>query len=302
MIMKFSSLDINNIEEVYNLFKRNKIESLIPFQYFKKGTLEDKDFDPKLSLILRDNEKSTIIAAFIAIIRVHAAKKICYLKACLVDKNFQRQGIGTRVLKELINRAQSEKCYEISYGNSVPNYWQPGVDLRHTSLYFFLKKHRFHRSKLRQNLTVNLEDLIINPNLERGEFHFERVKNDQFENLVNFVQDFLPERTWAQEVELSFECDPPTTFIAKDKENKIIGWATHSQLFPGSFGPTGVLEKLRGKGIGGELLKWCLWDMKQNYLKQATIMWVVGDTIKYYSKVIDAYIFPVFIPMTYRLS
>ncbi len=302
MNMSYKSLNAENIEDVYALFKRNQIVSLIPSHYFKKGTLEDKDFDPDLTLILRSKEKNLIIAAFIAIIRLNAVKRICYLKACLVDKKFQRQCIGTRMLNELIKRAHSKGANRISYGDSVPNYWQPGVDLRHTSLYFFLKKNRFRTSKMRQNLTVNLEDLSLIPKLENGGYHFERVKQEDFQKLFKFVEEFLPERTWAKEVELSYKLNPPTTFIAKDKQNKIIGWATHSQLFPGSFGPTGVLKNLRGKGIGAELLKWCLWDMQQNHIKKATIMWVVGDTIKYYSKVIDAYIFPVFIPMNYKLS
>ena len=138
MNISYDFLNTENIEEVYALFKRNQIVSLIPFQYFKRRTLEDKDFDPELTLILRSKDTTLIIAALIAIIRLHASRKICYLKACLVDKKFQRRGIGTRMLNELIKRAHAKGANKISYGDSVPNYWQPGLDLRHTSLYFFL--------------------------------------------------------------------------------------------------------------------------------------------------------------------
>lgn len=300
--MHFISLNNDNLIAVYELFKRNKIESLVPLEYFKKGTLQDGGFDSDLTLILESENKQEIIAALIAVIRTINSREYCYLKAFLVDKTSQRQGIGTLMLKELISRARSKGITGISYGDSVPNYWQPGVDLRHTSLYFFLKKHKFRSLRMRQNLTVNLENLKLDPKSRLEGYIFERINKIDFQKLFHFVKTNFPEGTWAEEVALSFIYNPPTTFIAKDSQHSFIGWATHSQLFPGSFGPTGVTIDSRGKGIGAELLKWALWDMKQNHITKATIMWVVGDTIKYYSKVIDAYISPVFIPMTYKLS
>jgi GNAT superfamily N-acetyltransferase len=295
-------LHSDNIEQVYELFKQNKVLSLIPFEYFKKGTLEDNDFDPEFTIICKKKDNTEIIAAFIAIVRSTPLEKVCFLKACLVDKAFQRKGIGTDLLNELISRVSSKGINIISYGDSAPNYWQPGVDLRHTSLYFFLKKNKFRTRKMRQNLTVNLEKMEIKPKKQYGEYSFERIGESDFQNLLNFVKRTFPDGKWAEEVILSFGSQPPATFIAKDAQNEIIGWASHSHLFPGSFGPTGVLLSHRGKGIGTELLKWALWDMKQNNITTATIMWVEGDTIKYYSKSVGAYIFPVFIPMTRKVS
>ena len=300
--MNYIALDSDNLKNVYNLFKRNKIASLIPFEYFKQGTLQDDDFDPELTLIIENKDTREIVAAFIAVIRSTITGKYCYLKACLVDKESQRKGIGTQLLKELFLRARSKGAEILSYGDSGPNYWQPGVDLRHTSLYFFLRKHKFRTLRMRQNLTVNLEKLDIIPKKSYGEYSFTRIGKNNFQNLLNFVKANFPGGTWAEEVALSFQHNPPTTFVAKDTQSKIIGWSSHNQLFPGSFGPTGVLQSLRGKGIGKELLKWALWDMKQNQITTATIMWVVGDIVKYYSKVIDVYIFPVFIPMRKKLS
>jgi predicted N-acetyltransferase YhbS len=123
-----------------------------------------------------------------------------------------------------------------------------------------------------------------------------------FQRLLNFVKKEFPEGTWAEEVRMSLDDELATSFVAKDSYDNIIGWATHSQFFPGSFGPIGVLESLRGQGIGTELLKWSLLDMKRNKINNATIMWVAGNTIKYYSKAVGAYIFPVFVSMRYKLS
>ena len=292
--MDYTHLDLDNIKQVYELFKQNKVLSLIPFEY--------SDFDPEFTLICKTKESNEIIAAFIPIIRSTSLGKVCFLKACLVDKTFQRKGIGTDLLNELISRVSSKGVNMISYGDSVPNYWQPGVDLRHTSLYFFLKKNKFRTKKMRQNLIVNLENMEIKPKKQYGEYSFERIGQSDFQNLFNFVKRTFPEGSWAEEVALSFNSEPPTSFVAKDAQNEIIGWASHSNLFPGSFGPTGVLISQRGKGICTQLLNWALWDMKQNNITKATIMWVVGDTIKYYSKAVGAHIFPVFIPMTRNIS
>jgi GNAT superfamily N-acetyltransferase len=300
--MSYLSLNLDNIKRVYEFIERNEKFYSISFDYFKKGTLDDKDFDPNLTIILENRDTRGILALFIALIRSIDTKKFCYLKVCLVDRNFRRQGLGTQLLDEMISRARERGIEAISYGDSTPNYWQPGVDLRHTSLYFFLKKHSFHSYKMRQNLTVDLETHEIIPRKNYREFSLERIQKEDFQNLFIFVKENFPEGTWAEEVALSLDLVPPTSFVAKDLNGNIIGWSTHSQLFSGSFGPTGVLQSLRGKGIGTELLKWALWDMKRNRIKKATIMWVVGDTVKYYSKAIDAYICPVFIPMRKKLS
>ena len=106
----------------------------------------------------------------------------------------------------------------------------------------------------------------------------------------------------AEEVKISLKLQPPTTFVAKNVKNEIIGWATHSQFFPGSFGPTGVDASLRGKGIGTELFLWCLWDIKQNGFDTCEIMWVEGNTVKFYSKTIGAYISPIFYPMYKKIK
>jgi len=102
---------------------------------------------------------------------------------------------------------------------------------------------------------------------------------------------------------MSFDNDPVTTFIARQKTtHEIVGWATHSAHYTGSFGPTGVLKSIRGGGIGGLLLRWCLYDIKSTFAKDTmTIMWVSGDTAKFYSKATGAVISQSFWVMTKRV-
>lgn len=58
---------------------------------------------------------------------------------------------------------------------------------------------------------------------------------------------------WGDEFTCSFKSIPVTSFIAV-RNDAIVGFATYEATSRGFFGPTGVLESERGKGIGKELL------------------------------------------------
>ncbi|MFX0100054.1 MAG: GNAT family N-acetyltransferase, partial [Candidatus Hodarchaeota archaeon] len=94
--------------------------------------------------------------------------------------------------------------------------------------------------------------------------------------------------------QFSLEEEPYTTFIARNQEGVLIGYASHSIGFEGTFGPTEVEKSERGKGIGGTLLKWCAYDLKEMGISQMVIRWVVGHNIHYYSKSLGARIGQVF--------
>ena len=293
----YRKLSKDNIQSVYQLFENNSRFFSIPFNYFQRGTLEDDGFDQNLSLFLFNLETNEAIAAFIIVKRKEINDNHCFFKGCVVDKQYRRQGLGTEMFFEFIRRAKEKKITQAIYGPSVPEYWQPGVDIRNTNLYFFLKKHGFKSHKPIFNLTVSLNTIKNEPASIKEGYKYERVQPEDFDKTYDFVKQQFPSNTWAVEVKFSFTFNPPTTFIAKDTNNNIVGWATHSQFFPGSFGPTGVKESLRGKGIGTILFLWCLWDIKQKGVDNCEIMWVGGDTVKFYSKVIGAYISPIFYPM-----
>jgi len=58
---------------------------------------------------------------------------------------------------------------------------------------------------------------------------------------------------WGDEFACSFRSFPVTSFVAL-RNDAVVGFATYESTSRGYFGPTGVLESERGKGIGKELL------------------------------------------------
>ncbi len=66
---------------------------------------------------------------------------------------------------------------------------------------------------------------------------------------------------WVSETEAGFSNHPPTVFIAVQDE-QCVGFACHDATMKNFFGPTGVDERLRGRGIGRALLLACLHNMR----------------------------------------
>lgn len=300
---KIVPLTESNIAEVHAMVNENSPFNKYRLDYFIRGTLGDERFRPELSLVLVNSKTGEIMGCLVAVVCDDPPSgKSCVIKVLVVAMQYQRNGYGSLLLAELIERARkilSSKAL-LRYGDSIPSYWQPGVDLRDTSLLFFLQKHNFQKSAFRMNLTYEIPELSHEPMREKNGYLLERLQHKDLEALQVLAKTQFY-RGWDKEIEMSCENDPITTFVAKDSEGNILGWATHSAHFINqveggiaSFGPTGVEKSLRGKGIGGELLRWCMWDMKQNGISKSHIVWVEGDTAKFYAKSLGAYISPVF--------
>jgi hypothetical protein len=63
--------------------------------------------------------------------------------------------------------------------------------------------------------------------------------------------------TWADEITVGFANKPTSVFIAH-REDAILGFGAYECTRRAFFGPTGVLESERGRGIGKVLLLACL--------------------------------------------
>ena len=90
---------------------------------------------------------------------------------------------------------------------------------------------------------------------------------------------------WASETEVSFSYQPLACFIATQNE-AIIGFGCYDSAYRNFFGPTGVEETLRGKGIGKALLLECLLAMKA----QGFAYGIIGGVgpARFYEKAVGA--------------
>lgn len=102
---------------------------------------------------------------------------------------------------------------------------------------------------------------------------------------------------WVSECDVAFARQPAATFIAVEAD-RVIGFACYDATARGIFGPTGVGEAARGKGVGAALLLACLHDM----LAQGYVYGVIGGTgpQDFYTRVCGATAIPDSKPGPYK--
>src|SRR6185295_10485488 len=109
------------------------------------------------------------------------------------------------------------------------------------------------------DLLVNL--LKLPPPEDADGFVVRRAQPFELSTVRRFVsENFSP--NWADEISVGFARQPISVYIATiDRE--LAGFAAYECTRRGFFGPTGVLQSARGKGIGKALLLTCLSSLRE---------------------------------------
>lgn len=102
---------------------------------------------------------------------------------------------------------------------------------------------------------------------------------------------------WASETDVAFSRQPISCFVAT-AGNHLLGFACYDSTGKGFFGPTGVSEAARGKGVGKALLLQSLHSMFQEGYGYA-IIGGVGPA-EFYAQVAGAVVIPDSDPGIYR--
>lgn len=104
---------------------------------------------------------------------------------------------------------------------------------------------------------------------------------------------------WSDELSTAFTRFPVSCFIAYDEnEKKILGFAGYDCTYRNFFGPTGVDEAARGKGIGGALFMRCMEAMRDEGYGYA----IIGSAgpVDFYKKICNATVIEDSVPGIYK--
>jgi GNAT superfamily N-acetyltransferase len=114
--------------------------------------------------------------------------------------------------------------------------------------------------------------------------------------VVKWVRETFGEG-WASETEVAFTNHPTSCHIATH-EGTILGFACYDATCKNFFGPTGVAEAQRKRGIGKALLIACLRDMKAEGYGYA----IIGGAgpVDFYARTVGATPIPNSWPGIYR--
>lgn len=180
-----------------------------------------------------------------------------WLRILAVDRAERGKGIGTALLRD-----SGAKIIAAEPGN----YFTPGV----LDPAFFLR-----RGCVEKAATWNLEVDLAN-------IEGEARRADDADRVLEFIEREFG-RIWRFEAARAFANDPPTIFI-EEHDGEIAGFAAHdaNNRGLGFFGPTGVKKSLRGRGIGGRLVRASLADLRRLGHARAVIPWT--DALEFYAR------------------
>ena len=238
----------------------------------RRTIFDDPDHRGEHGLLLLDGED--IVGVMVGVQRADEA----WLNLFAVDKSRRRTGIASGMLGEIEDRFRSSGVERIHTLNSSPSFVMPGLDVRYTEAFCLLQAHGYELDRYVHNMEVDLST----SDFDSGEAEsalagqgitVRRLKHEDEPALRPWVQRNWSQN-WATEACNSLQNDPVTTFVAEN-DRGIVGFATYDvMVMPGSFGPTGVEESMRGLGLGKILLLRCLADMKAKGYRRCEIIWV----------------------------
>ena len=106
------------------------------------------------------------------------------------------------------------------------------------------------------------------------------------------VRDFIETNfslTWADEISIGFANKPVSVYIAT-YSGRVIGFAAYECTRKAFFGPTGVAEDERGRGIGKALLVASLWSLRE----LGYVYGIIGGVgpMEFYREAVGAFVIP----------
>ncbi|MGQ9629835.1 MAG: GNAT family N-acetyltransferase [bacterium] len=274
----------------YDKFEANWLDRMI---------FKDPGYVPHLTLSAQEGGR--IVGAMVGVTRKVGKDILGWLKLFAVDESRRRRGIASELLRRVEDGFREMGVAKVNVLNCAPAYYiWPGIDLRYTEGICFLLERGYRRYGDAVNMTVDLAGRDFSTEALEDKLKNEGIEVRRLEERDRPAFDAMLRAEWSEnwyyEAMTSFENEPISTFIAL-REGKILGFASYdTNMFPGTFGPMGTSQELRGKGIGSALFLRCMRDMRDKGYKRAEIGWV--GPIVFYSKAANAKISRAFWFMT----
>lgn len=274
--MNLRHLQDTDIASLLSLWNRSvRFDQLTP-GLLEEKVFDDPDYDRELALVIDDGQH---LAGFImGVVRVRNGENRGYVKLLVVDPKRQRRGLGSRLLQELEARLGQGGCVTIRLFEANPNYLVPGLDPRYSEAVAFFEKHGYQRFGETANMEVDLaaqdfETAADEVSLRGEGIEIRRAIMGDYDEIMGFLQRHWS--AWIPEVQRELLNYPVSLHLAL-RQDRVVGFAGFdgNNLNTGWFGPMGTEPSLRGKGIGGVLLRRCLGDLKSQGRRLAIIPWI----------------------------
>lgn len=125
-------------------------------------------------------------------------------------------------------------------------------------------------------------------NLSRASINIRRAQPFEITPVRQFIEKNFSV-AWADEISVGFANKPVSVYIATC-DSRVIGFAGYECTSKAFFGPTGVDESERGRGIGNALLIAALWGLRE----LGYVYGIIGHAgpIGFYQQAVGAIVIP----------
>jgi len=138
------------------------------------------------------------------------------------------------------------------------------------------------------DLLVNLLKLPRGEALTQPGINIRRAEPFEITPVREFIRSNFS-TAWADEISVGFANKPVTVFIAT-RAGRVMGFAGYECTRKAFFGPTGVDESERGRGIGKALLLESLWGLRE----LGYVYGIIGAAgpVEFYQQAVGAIVIP----------
>jgi predicted N-acetyltransferase YhbS len=290
--MTIRQLQEQDIARCTQIAQRAMEHETINEQVIREKTVDARRAFPDLGLVY-ELDGRVIAFAQGSLGKIVEDKQRSHIRLICVDPPHRRKGIASALLAEIETRLKARGAHILTIMDDPFSYFMPGVDFRNTAAYCFLEKHKFAFYRENHNLLCKI-DVNAWPELDgqiarlaEENVEIRRAQATDAEAINVLLRENWP--SWSDEVQSALENSPPTLFIARHDGRTIAfsGYQGNNRSL-NWFGPMGTLPVLRGKGIGGILLRLCLRELARQGFTTAIIPWV--GPVRFYEKLCGAWI------------
>lgn len=295
--VKLESFHQDKFQQVLTCWNESLIYDAIDEERFKQLILLDENFDSNLFLLATNEEK---VLGFCYGVR----RKIPYLERGLEENRgwivimgvlpeYQHQGIGTLLCDEVEKRLKDLGTKEITLCAYSPNYFFPGIDKRYQNAIAFFEKRNYvfrnesvsmQRSLWDYHMSNQYKEKLIS--LEKEGIHIIRYHDEYMLPLLDYLLKNFG-AGWKRNALIAMQKNEAvdTILLVVNEQNQILGFCMRKiDGNDARFGPFGVSEQLRSKGIGGVLFEYMMQEMKQKGIYYLYFLWTDGAAQRFYER------------------
>lgn len=284
-----------DLDGVVALLNREMTADPTTSENFQRRVLLDLNFDPQGAPVARDGDK--VVGFMCGMVRKYLMEDQKpdtdrgFITLLAVDKDYQRRGVGTKLWEHVKDYFKSKGAKVALAATFAPNYFVPGVDqAAYATAVEFLKKQGFQTAITVISMESHLTDLVTPDWIKEKEVKlnsegvtFETFRPERTLPLLDHLRECFP-GDWQRYLRESMvrktmgHFERGEIYVAMHN-GKCLGFCQHENE---RFGPFGVDDKERGRGIGAVLLLKCLHGMKAKGIHTAWFMSTTDDAAKVY--------------------